>query len=43
MCASMEENGLEGADRDLYNSLVEVVNWVCDTTDNEEMRIVGKL
>lgn len=41
--ASMEENGFEGADKDLYNSLVEVVNWVCDTTDNEEMRIVGKL
>ena len=41
--ASMEENGFEGADKDLYNSLVEVVNWVCDITDNEEMRIVGKL
>ena len=41
--ASMEENGFVGADKDLYNSLVEVVNWVCDITDNEEMRIVGKL
>lgn len=40
---SMEENGFVGADKDLYNSLVEVVNWVCDITDNEEMRIVGKL
>lgn len=40
---SMEENGFAGADKDLYNSLVKVVNWVCDITDNEEMRIVGKL
>ena len=41
--SSMEENGFGGADRDLYESLVEVVNWVCDITDNEEMRVVGKL
>lgn len=41
--ASMEENGFEGADKDLYDSLVEVVNWVCDSTNNEDMRVVGKL
>lgn len=38
---SMEENGEDDntPDGKLRNSLVEVVNWVCDISDNEDLRV----
>lgn len=38
---TMEENGEDEntPDGQLKKALIEVINWVCDTSDNEDLRV----
>lgn len=38
-----ENNALDKDSEDLRQAFVKVLNFVADITDNEEMRVVGKL